>query len=138
MNYVVYASKRSVETTEDDIDDIILSAEKHNSNCELTGILLIKTDYFLQYFEGEEREITALLTKLQQDKRHYDLKILDRGVLAERLFPNWKMSPLHSSIEHSEYVKRIEQCPIPHLRHILNKYFINEGPVSIAYNEMPF
>lgn len=138
MRYVVYASKRAEQTTVEDIDRIIQSAERNNQVTQISGVLLIKQDFFIQYFEGPETEVTHLLNTIEHDQRHFDVKILDQGQMEDRVFPDWKMMPIYNSIEHQGCIKRIENIPIPHLKHLLIRYFVNESPVSIAYGEMPY
>ena len=138
MHYVIYASKRRESTTVDDIDQIIITSERNNQKADISGVLLIKQDFFLQYFEGPESEVRHLLDTLGHDSRHYDVKILDRGMINDRVFPDWKMMPIHNSIDHQDCLARINNIAIPHLKQLLIRYFVNESPVSIAYGEMPY
>lgn len=138
MHYVVYASKRPETTSDIDVDNIIRLAEKYNTLSDITGILLVKNGYFLQYLEGNKNPVTNLLEKLKSDVRHNDLLILSEGEIQERVFPEWRMAPIHHTTDHSAFSARINNTQQLKLKHTLNKYFIQESPISFAYSEKMF
>ena len=133
MNYIIYASKRSTHTSEDEVDYIIDTSEKLNAEKNISGVLLVQEKYFLQYFEGDKEDVVQLMEKLYLDNRHYDLKTLHQGEIDTRLFPEWAMAPVHFTSKHSIYSEIITSCPIPNLKHLLQQYLINESPIQIAY-----
>lgn len=135
MYYLIYVSKRPEYTTDDDVERIIDTAEKRNEVNQITGIMLIKRRYFIQYFEGSKDAVEELLKRLRADSRHGDLLILDQGDVDFRLFPEWRMLAIRNTSEHKYQLESISRSPLPNLRHLLHKYFVLESPPSIAFDE---
>ena len=135
MKYLLYVSKRPEFTTDDDVERIIDIAEKLNAVNQITGILLIRRRYFIQYFEGSKDAVEDLLKRLQADSRHRDMLILERGEIDFRLFPEWRMLAIRNTSEHKYQLESINRSPLPNLRHLLHKYFVLESPPSIAFDE---
>lgn len=131
---MVYASVRSKTTNEVDVDKIIETSEHKNALDDISGVILIKNNYFFQYFEGEAEYVDQLYQTIIQDSRHKDIKILRRGYIEERIFPGWAMFPIHFTTEHKEYENRIMSCPDKKLRDILITYCVNERPITLLYN----
>ena len=100
MYFLIYVSKRPEYTTDDDVERIIDTAEKRNVVNLITGILLIRQRYFIQYFEGSKDAVENLLKSLRADSRHRDLLILDQGEIDFRLFPEWRMLAIRNTSEH--------------------------------------
>lgn len=88
---LIYTSVRSASCTEKEIEKILDSCKKNNPGKHITGVLLYSNKRFIQYIEGNEKEITALYELILSDKRHSG--IMKRAFLPiqERLFPSWHM-----------------------------------------------
>lgn len=46
---------------------------------------------FIQYLEGDSKEILDLYDLIKKDDRHTNVVMLSYGPLPERLFPSWHM-----------------------------------------------
>jgi hypothetical protein len=132
---MVYASVRSDSTSERDVDNIIETAEYNNSQKAISGVILIKKNYFFQYFEGEAEVVDALYATLVVDPRHKDIKLIKRGYLDQPIFPGWGMFPIHAASSHDEYTSQIRNCVDKKLRDILITYCINERPINLLYDD---
>lgn len=63
-------------------------------------MLLFLKGKFIQFLEGEEKEVKSLYAKIYQDKRHTSVVLLKEGIMDELLFTNWSMA--YSSLTHNE------------------------------------
>lgn len=98
---VLYRS-RSVASVQSgmQMSDILDEARAGNARDHITGVLTSVGGFFVQIIEGPEPQIDALMKKLGKDARHTDLEVLERRVVARRLFGDWDMvSPVLAPLE---------------------------------------
>lgn len=50
----------------------------------------------MQYLEGEEAVVRALLDRIRHDERHHDVRVAFEDFIEERLFPDWAMALVDS------------------------------------------
>jgi len=84
----------SVSTyTRADISDlnILRSALRNNPKMGLTGFLFRTNKHFMQFIEGEEAALDAVMEKIRGDDRHTKLKEWPMELASERTFPDWAM-----------------------------------------------
>jgi Sensors of blue-light using FAD len=102
MERVVYVSRRRNDTDSAGyssvFDEIGEKAARNNAARGLTGFLLCTPTWFAQVLEGEASTIAALLDRLKQDVRHFDLRVLDQQACQTRQFPLWGMGWRHQTI----------------------------------------
>lgn len=87
-----YRSQMSEDISDDDINDIVLSARRNNDIYKVTGCLITYKDMFFQYLEGPKRSVLDLYEILLNDPRHYDVKLLWKGLTLNRLFEDWSLA----------------------------------------------
>jgi hypothetical protein len=73
------------------LDDILMSARRHNHENGITGALICRADLFMQILEGPRDAVTATFARILQDDRHLDVALICSGDITERLFPDWDM-----------------------------------------------
>jgi Sensors of blue-light using FAD len=73
------------------LDDILTISRRNNTRDGITGALICRADLYLQWLEGPEEMIDALVMRLRDDDRHQDIHIIARNETAERMFPAWAM-----------------------------------------------
>jgi len=61
-------------------------ARSSNKKLGVTGALLITDDEFVQTLEGPEPVVRALYTKINKDKRHEHVELLESGAVSGRVF----------------------------------------------------
>jgi len=83
---LVYASTKSPDWCDNDIYEILTHAEAYNSQSDITGVLCFNGEIFLQCLEGSRSVINALYRKIQNDKRHDNVMLLDYKEISERSF----------------------------------------------------
>ena len=66
-------------------------AEDNNQKLNITGLLLISGNQFIQVLEGPVKEVNQLFVNIIKDERHYDVSLIDYEVIVSRYFQNWRM-----------------------------------------------
>lgn len=70
---------------------ILSAARRNNPAWEITGALICRQDVYLQLIEGPSASIKALYSRILEDDRHTDIRLLLEEDMGERLFPAWSM-----------------------------------------------
>ncbi len=73
------------------LSGILVQARRNNALRGITGCLICRHDLYLQWLEGPEDRLDALIGKIAVDDRHLAVTVLYRGHADERLFPDWAM-----------------------------------------------
>ena len=68
--------------------DIIRTAHNRNSQCGLTGALILLDGHYLQLLEGEGPRLRDRFAVIEADPRHGNVSVRHWEVVEERLFPN--------------------------------------------------
>ncbi len=94
---LIYVSTVSKEFELTSFEDIMNSAQENNGEHEVTGILYFNQHYFIQYLEGSEENVESTYRRIQKDKRHCNVTLLDRSSIENRQFSGWSMAYLLQS-----------------------------------------
>ena len=73
------------------LDNILVSARRHNARTGITGSLICRAYLFLQILVGPRIAVTETIGRILRDDRHVEPQILHCGDVAERMFPTWTM-----------------------------------------------
>jgi len=68
---------------------LLESARAFNQNNDITGILLYDNQQFGQILEGEYANVMKAWKRVQEDKRHHRVELLEIREISERSFPEW-------------------------------------------------
>lgn len=77
------------------VADIIATARQHNGANNITGFLIVGSDWFAQVLEGEAQAVTSLFRRILADHRHIHVKLVETRFVRERLFADWAMGHSH-------------------------------------------
>lgn len=91
----LYASRLETKLTTGLMSDILDQSRRNNPARGITGLLCYTQDVFVQVLEGGREEVSTLLAKLMQDKRHKDVTVLVFEEIAERTFSGWSMGQVN-------------------------------------------
>lgn len=91
LSYLIYKSVPIENITEKSLLEIAEKSKENNIDHGLTGLLVYGNNAFVQILEGTEQNIETLYKKLLADKRHNNLKVVNKGKLERRHFPTWSM-----------------------------------------------
>ena len=92
LSQLVYVSNRKASCTATEIERILTSCKKNNATRDITGVLLYSQTKFIQYLEGDAKEILSLYERIKEDPRHEKVVMVTYGPIKERLFPSWQMA----------------------------------------------
>lgn len=70
---------------------ILLTARRCNERDGITGALICRGDIYLQWLEGPEVTVRALLARIAKDDRHSDMAMRMTWQAEDRMFPGWSM-----------------------------------------------
>lgn len=91
MFRMYYISTAAEGLTANDHEDILAKARKNNKAADVTGLLVVKGEFFAQALEGEKENVLALFEKIKRDERHYRVVLISEEEVSERIFSNWEM-----------------------------------------------
>lgn len=114
----IYASGATVPFSEADLGALVEAASVRNAAHGLTGCLVYYNGSFLHAVEGPAAQIEALWEKLQADRRHARLLVLERRVVAQREFPNWPLKLITIEPETCEF----GELPSPQFQRLLRDF----------------
>ena len=89
---LIYRSHASRAVHEVTLLPLLRKARQYNQQANLSGLLLYANGQFLQVLEGPEPALSDLYARIQGDPRHFNVRILTYGLVAERAFPDWCMA----------------------------------------------
>ena len=104
---IIYISRSTFEATEinnkiePNIARILSKSRVNNRINGLVGVLYFGDGVFFQCLEGEEGAVNTLLTKLEADTRHKDLKVIAKKYVDSLSFQDWAMkyAPIDEQIK---------------------------------------
>lgn len=92
MKSITYVSTATQSLSEAEFDAIAKVSVLNNSAANVTGILVLCGEFFLQILEGDEVNVDATLERIRHDPRHRDIQVLKvEHDLLQRQFPDWSM-----------------------------------------------
>ena len=68
---------------------LLESARAFNQKNGVTGILLYDNQQFGQIIEGEHANVMKAWKRIQEDRRHHRVELLEIREITERNFPDW-------------------------------------------------
>ncbi len=68
---------------------LLESARAFNQQHGVTGILFYDNQQFGQIIEGERANIMKVWKRIQEDKRHHRIELLEIREITERTYPEW-------------------------------------------------
>ena len=103
LSHLVYVSTRTPKCTDAEIQKILASCKKNNSDIGITGVLLYSQSNFVQYIEGDYKTLFKLYDKIKTDVRHKNAVMISSAPIQERSFPSWQMGSKTFDLMSVEY-----------------------------------
>ena len=91
LKQVVYVSQVSPRVLATDAEAIAAEASERNGDLGITGFLLYSRRFFLQVLEGDESSVDEMMTLIEKDGRHRDIRLLGEVSICTRTFASWSM-----------------------------------------------
>ncbi len=89
---LIYVSSATVPLRRAELDELLVQSRFNNRRLGVSGCLMVHDDCILQYLEGPEDTVVALMHKIRQDPRHHSVIELVRCPLPQRVFGGWLMA----------------------------------------------
>lgn len=96
-----FESQEMINKIEPNVARILAKSRVNNRINGLVGVLYFGDGVFFQCLEGDEEAVNTLLTKLEADPRHKDLKVISKKYIDKLSFGDWamKFAPLDEEIQ---------------------------------------
>lgn len=94
---IIYISRSTFENTdsvnkiEPNVVRILAKSRVNNRKNGLVGVLYFGDGAFFQCLEGEEEAVNSLFSKIEQDPRHKDVRLISKKYISRLSFPDWAM-----------------------------------------------
>lgn len=99
VNFLLYVSQAPKSSSDEEDTEILRRKVKDNRPPrEVTGILIYRRGYFMQYLEGHNTSVSELFWRLRGNDNHYNVRVLSQGVTRGRRFSDWSIK--HVSVDH--------------------------------------
>jgi hypothetical protein len=85
---------------------MIMQAIHNNRSKKIVGAIYYADGCFLQCLEGEAHRVDALYTKIENDSRHTQIKVLARHPIMVPSFSAWPMKVLANNREFEAFLTR--------------------------------
>jgi len=73
------------------VGEIVAQARARNARHDITGLLVFDGIRFCQHLEGPPDAMEALITRITQDPRHTEVRVLYRGTRIERRYQRFDL-----------------------------------------------
>ena len=87
-----YVSFATAALHRNELSELAAQSARDNEALGITGVLLYDDGIFLQFLEGSEPAVRALLDKIVRDRRHERLAVVLEETVPQRHFPGWHMA----------------------------------------------
>lgn len=105
LTKLVYSSNHSGLST-GAVESIHRSSNTNNARDEITGVLVVGEEDFLQVLEGERSAVAECFMRIMKDDRHKDVRILLAIEQSQRSFSKWGMYCIRASKENRSMISR--------------------------------
>lgn len=90
LKTICYISDSTISHSRYDLRSLLRKAKLNNAKNQITGVLIHKSNNFLQVLEGEGKTVDTLFSKISVDDRHKNIfKIIETNI-DERYFEDYK------------------------------------------------
>lgn len=105
---LIYASRATGGAVSSEMATTIVSKSIQNNRVsDISGLLLIGADRFLQVLEGPAGEVEQTFARVASDTRHSDMTVLARRAGEKRMFRDWNMACRHLGLNDAGALKAV-------------------------------
>ena len=118
---LIYTSISSEEIISNEaIEALVKRSAENNLRENITGLLLLSGDRFLQVLEGESKAVNRLYGKIYQDPRHREVELISFESIGPAYFETWGMRLVD-----------LYDLPMHPRRFLMDKYEHQDGEIQI-------
>ena len=111
MFELIYVSTAANRMTKDNLQSILMESMRHNSDHNITGILLYDQGSFCQVLEGEKKDVLSIFKKIKKDKRHMNVITVSEKDIQYREFSAWSMRFINLDFYDREMIQGYQIIP---------------------------
>ena len=97
---VLYVSRAVGPQTSTVTASILSTAQAHNRQNGIGGVLCQGRGLYLQVLEGERSAVNRLYSRITADRRHRDVEMLHLEEVTERRYADWSMAHVNLADDH--------------------------------------
>ena len=86
---------------------IVAKSIQNNRVSDISGLLVIGADRFLQVLEGPAGEVEHTFARVASDTRHSDMTVIARRAGEKRMFRDWNMACRHLGLNDAGALKAV-------------------------------
>lgn len=114
LKRIGYYSKATEQFDQNNLITLAVEAARFNALDGINGVLFYRDGRFAQIFEGVDEGVNDLLSRLERDVRHSDIKVLFEDMIDTPLFHTWDMRLCRDEVEmNSAVIARLVAKPLP-------------------------
>ena len=117
---IVYVSQGRYAFTQDELMTMCSGFSAHNALRNVTGVLMLIGNWFLQVIEGPDEAIEELIDRIRTDERHSCVTVISDHEDEDRIFGQWSMNLLDLD---SRYFVNVESVAV--LREQIDDVLLN-------------
>ncbi len=122
---LIYKSQTSWDLLSNDtLLELATTSAGRNEKLEITGLLLLSGESFLQVLEGPPDDVNDLYLRIARDPRHEKLRLLIYESIVRRTFGEWAM-----------HVVDLDDLPREQRDFLVAKYPTDDGSVAIPEDD---
>lgn len=95
IRYLVYISRATQPVTDAELQALARISQENNKKVDITGVLIMNGQYFLQVLEGPSDAVNQAYTRILRDPRHKDMVIIHTALHKQRIFGEWFMRAIN-------------------------------------------
>lgn len=91
---LVYYSENRIPASKlaSEIETILVASRRNNVLVGISGALMFSEGHFAQVLEGDQAAIESTFERIQQDRRHGNIHLLEFSPAPTRAFQTWSMA----------------------------------------------
>lgn len=124
MIRLTYASTALKDWSAEELLALLKTCRTNNSARDITGVLIYLHRTFFQVLEGEEETVNDVFEKIQKDKRHINVTLIEKKPIDEREFPYWSMG-----------FEKLDDYDLTNIKGFSQIFDKNFTPAGIALNK---
>ena len=122
---VLYVSRAVGPQTTTVTASILSTAQEHNRQNGIGGVLCQGKGLYLQVLEGERSAVNRLYARITADRRHRDVEMLHLEEITARRYADWSMAHVNLADDH----------PMVQMKHPEFDPYSASGPLVLALIE---
>lgn len=91
LHEILYTSTLAPGQPPRSVGQIVSQARSRNASRHITGLLVFDGQHFCQHIEGPRDELLRLMSRIEQDARHVDVKVVYEGRLDTRRYQRFDL-----------------------------------------------